>query len=156
MLSQDRRAEYRKGLSPLYLPVYDRLCEELSDAWQPFFGERSIALQDALYAKGRTIPGEIVTNAPGGASAHNYGCGTDWTMFAGESPIWLKKEDPNWAQYKDACEKVSAHWGGTFKIITDYYHNELTLTVSWSEVKKVLDQDGMGAAMAFIEKVMVK
>src|SRR5690606_7828810 len=36
-------------------------------------GYRSIAEQDALYAQGRTAPGEIVTNARGGQSNHNYG-----------------------------------------------------------------------------------
>ena len=36
-------------------------------------GYRSIAEQDALYAQGRTAPGEIVTNARGGQSYHNYG-----------------------------------------------------------------------------------
>lgn len=33
---------------------------------------RSSQEQDALYAKGRTAPGKIVTNAPGGFSFHNF------------------------------------------------------------------------------------
>lgn len=33
---------------------------------------RSVAEQNVLYAKGRKTPGDIVTNAPGGASKHNH------------------------------------------------------------------------------------
>lgn len=40
-------------------------------------GYRSIAEQNELYAQGRTKPGNIVTNARGGQSAHNYGLAVD-------------------------------------------------------------------------------
>lgn len=40
-------------------------------------GYRSIAEQNALYAQGRTKPGSIVTNAPGGASFHNFALAID-------------------------------------------------------------------------------
>jgi peptidoglycan L-alanyl-D-glutamate endopeptidase CwlK len=40
-------------------------------------GLRSIADQDALYAQGRTVSGNIVTNAPGGYSMHNFGLAVD-------------------------------------------------------------------------------
>jgi peptidoglycan L-alanyl-D-glutamate endopeptidase CwlK len=40
-------------------------------------GYRSIAEQNALYAKGRTKPGPLVTNAKGGSSLHNYGLAID-------------------------------------------------------------------------------
>ena len=40
-------------------------------------GLRTIAEQDALYAKGRTTPGKKVTNAKGGQSVHNYGFAVD-------------------------------------------------------------------------------
>lgn len=156
MTEADRRKEYEKGLSSLYLPYYQALCDCLPEEWQPYFGIRTIELQDALYAKGRTAPGNIVTKAQGGASAHNYGCATDWTIFNNGNPLWLLKDDPKWQVYKDACGKVGVTWGGDFCSLTDLYHNELTISVSWSEVKKVLDQDGLDAAMAFISKVMVK
>jgi hypothetical protein len=40
-------------------------------------GFRTFAEQDALYAQGRTTPGNIVTPARGGESAHNYGLAVD-------------------------------------------------------------------------------
>src|SRR5438105_4239472 len=40
-------------------------------------GLRSWPQQDALYAQGRTTPGHVVTNAPGGTSWHNFGCAVD-------------------------------------------------------------------------------
>lgn len=40
-------------------------------------GYRSIEEQNALYAQGRTKPGNIVTNAKGGESFHNFGLAID-------------------------------------------------------------------------------
>lgn len=45
--------------------------------WGIAQGRRTIAEQDGLYAKGRSVPGNIVTNAPGGSSAHNFGLAAD-------------------------------------------------------------------------------
>jgi peptidoglycan LD-endopeptidase CwlK len=41
---------------------------------------RSGAEQDALYAKGRTVPGRIVTYARAGQSAHQYGLALDFVI----------------------------------------------------------------------------
>jgi peptidoglycan hydrolase-like protein with peptidoglycan-binding domain len=40
-------------------------------------GLRTFAEQDAIFAQGRTKPGDIVTNARGGESNHNYGLAVD-------------------------------------------------------------------------------
>lgn len=40
-------------------------------------GFRTFAEQDAIFARGRTKPGDIVTNARGGQSNHNYGLAVD-------------------------------------------------------------------------------
>lgn len=40
-------------------------------------GRRTIAYQNHLYAQGRSDPGQIVTNAKGGESAHNFGLAAD-------------------------------------------------------------------------------
>src|SRR5215471_18388685 len=42
-------------------------------------GLRTWAEQDALYAQGRTASGQIVTNARGGQSYHNFGLAVDCT-----------------------------------------------------------------------------
>jgi hypothetical protein len=45
-------------------------------------GFRSYADQNALYAQGRTIDGDIVTNAQGGQSMHNFGYAVDLADYA--------------------------------------------------------------------------
>lgn len=56
---------------------------------------RSGVEQDALYARGRTVPGKIVTYAKSGQSAHNYGLAIDFVInefgkldWSGDSEPW--------------------------------------------------------------------
>ena len=43
-------------------------------------GLRTIAEQNALYAQGRTTKGNVVTNAKGGYSWHNFGYAIDFVL----------------------------------------------------------------------------
>ena len=55
----------------------------LAAAKLPFYlymGLRTFEDQDKLYAQGRTKPGQIVTNARGGDSLHNYGLAADYVL----------------------------------------------------------------------------
>ncbi len=154
----DRRVHFRKGLSPLYLPYYDGLCKELGPEWQPYQGERSIEGQDDLYEVGRTPDTHhlaTVTDAKGGESSHNYGCGSDWTIFLRGVPIWLPAEDPRFKPYLQACEKLGLKHGSTFKRRVDWYHNELALKKTWHEVNQVRQEKGLPAAMEFIRRNLV-
>lgn len=45
--------------------------------WQITSGKRLTDQQAALYAQGRTLPGPIVTDAPPGTSAHEFGLAID-------------------------------------------------------------------------------
>lgn len=49
---------------------------------------RSGAEQEALYAKGRTAPGAVVTNARAGQSAHQYGLAFDFVIMDSGKPDW--------------------------------------------------------------------
>src|SRR5688572_33248443 len=49
-------------------------------------GLRTFAEQDALYAKGRTTPGAIVTQARGGESNQNYGLAVDLCPLTHDKP----------------------------------------------------------------------
>ncbi len=58
---------------------------------------RSGVEQAALYAKGRSEPGPIVTKAMPGQSAHQYGLAIDFVIidagkadWSGDSPAWNK------------------------------------------------------------------
>lgn len=147
----DRRAHFREGLSTLYQPFYDKLCAKLGPEWQPYSGLRTFDEQSALFAKGRSQPGGIVTNAKAGESAHNYGCGSDWTIFENGEPVWLKKEDPRWKIYIDAVTSVGLRPGAEFG---DIDHNELRLDCDWKHVLLAYDVGRMIGAQQKIEASM--
>jgi hypothetical protein len=153
-----RRERFRVGLSSLYLPIYDALCDSLPEHWQPYCGLRTVEEQNALWAQGRSKPGKIITKAKGGTSAHNYGCASDWTIFEDGKPMWPDATDPLWKQYQDAIRAAGGVWGADWdndgqisdEKFLDAPHNELGLTCAWSQVYLVLSQGGMRAAQEFI------
>lgn len=150
--SVDRRTKFRQGLSTLYIPFYDALCSELPPEWQPYSGLRTFDQQTMLWQQGRSKPGGIVTNAKAGESAHNWGCGTDWTLWdANDQPIWMPKTDPRWQQYVDAVIRVGLRPGAEFG---DIDHNELKLKCNWPAVLFVFNQNGSIAAQQKIEEAM--
>ncbi len=74
-------------------------------------GFRSYAEQDALYAQGRTSPGNIVTKAKGGFSNHNFGLAFD---IVG---ITNGKVDYNldWNSLSKLGKSKGFNWGGDWK-----------------------------------------
>ena len=75
-------------------------------------GLRTFAESDALYAQGRTTPGEIVTKAAAGQSYHNYGLAFDFCMITNG-----KDDDvvgPNWLTVVHIMEQNGMFWGGNF------------------------------------------
>lgn len=60
-------------------------------------GLRTYAEQDALYAQGRTGMGQIVTNAQGGYSLHNFGLAADLAPFKDGQPDW-NAGDSEWRE----------------------------------------------------------
>ena len=150
-MSDPRRAKFRQGLHHLYLPIYDALCAQLPEEWQPFWGVRSFDEQTRLYEQGRSLPGAIVTDAEAGESAHNYGCASDWTIFVDRKPLWLELNDSRWSAYQNACQSVGARWGGFFKR-HDRYHNELLINARWSDIGATYKSQGLNAALTMIER----
>lgn len=92
-----------------------------------YSGLRTAAQQDADYAKGRTAPGSIVTNAKAGQSMHNYGLAADIVPFlAGESGAlnW----NPASAQYDAMVAALKAQgleWGGDWVHFKDLDHFQM-------------------------------
>jgi peptidoglycan L-alanyl-D-glutamate endopeptidase CwlK len=71
---------------------------------------RSHAEQDALYSKGRSQPGPIVTNARGGQSWHNWRRAFDFVPMIGGKPQWNDRE-----LYRRAgiiAEQCDLEWAG--------------------------------------------
>lgn len=149
------RAKFRTGLHALYLPRYDALCARLGPYWQPYYGARSVAEQDALYAQGRTTPGVVVTYAKGGFSPHNFACASDWTIWdTGGNPVWMKPADARWKEYAEACEQLGLEWGGDFEF-RDCPHNQLRLPGGWKRVGLEFAKGGLESALEYIDTLMV-
>jgi len=84
---------------------------------------RSFAEQDALYAQGRTKPGQRVTNARGGQSNHNYRVAFDMCPLDAAG----KADWNNAAAFKALGaigESVGLSWGGRWKSFPDMPHFE--------------------------------
>jgi peptidoglycan LD-endopeptidase CwlK len=85
-------------------------------------GLRTYDEQDALYAKGRTKPGNKVTNARGGFSNHNFGIAFDFGVFEGAKYLTESvKYDAVGALGMD----LGLEWGGSWKSFVDQSHFQL-------------------------------
>ena len=88
---------------------------------------RSWDEEDKLYAQGRWAPGQIVTNARGGDSYHNWGLAFD------AAPFEQGKMSTDVAKFKQMGalgEQAGLKWGGTFRAIVDYPHFQYTFELN--------------------------
>ena len=85
-------------------------------------GFRSYEEQDALYAQGRTAPGNIVTNARGGYSNHNFGIAFDVGVFEGNKYL---DDSPKYKAVGVLGMDLGLEWGGSWKTIVDQPHFQL-------------------------------
>lgn len=88
-------------------------------------GTRTYEEQDALYEQGRSKPGNIVTNARGGYSNHNFGIAFDLTEFKNGVPVW---DSLNYKVVGELGKTLGLSWGGDWKNISDEPHYELRPT----------------------------
>ena len=93
---------------------------------------RSFAQSDALYAQGRTTEGDIVTNAPAGASYHNYGLAFDFSMITKGKTDWVV--GPNWMKVVEIMKSHGWTWGGDFKSLKDNPHFEKAFGHNWKDL----------------------
>jgi|SRR5262245_15206622 len=125
----DRRSETKiSTLQPWVQPVARQFIAALRsrgvDA-RVLSGTRSYNEQNALYARGRTAPGRIVTNARGGYSNHNFGIAFDIGIF--ENGRYLP-QSPLYAQAGPIGKSFGLSWGGDWKSFRDEPHYELRPT----------------------------
>ena len=93
-------------------------------------GLRSWQQQDALYAQGRTTPGNIVTNCPGGHSYHNFGMAVDCVpsvngVDMAYIPDW-NAQHPAWKRMDTVGESLGMDSGSTWRSFPDAPHFQLT------------------------------
>ncbi|MGD6897096.1 M15 family metallopeptidase [Bacillus infantis] len=106
-------------------------------------GLRTIAEQNALYAQGRTAPGNIVTNARGGTSYHNFGLAFDFAISnsTGSVVYWDTSIDTNkdgykdWQQVGQMGQKLGLEWGGAWDKFLDTPHFQLTYGLSTADLR---------------------
>jgi peptidoglycan L-alanyl-D-glutamate endopeptidase CwlK len=86
---------------------------------------RTVEEQNDLYAQGRTKPGNIVTNAKGGSSYHNYGLAVDIVPMVNGKANYNVSAD-TWNKIGAAGKKYGLEWGGDFKSIVDKPHFQMS------------------------------
>lgn len=108
-------------------------------------GHRTWEEQDALYAQGRTKPGDIVTKAKGGQSNHNFGIAGDFGVFMGKT--YLDDSNPSKAaQVHKACSihavACGLEWGGSWTSFKDAPHYEVATGLTMAQKRNVYQQRG--------------
>lgn len=95
-------------------------------------GLRTFGESNALYAKGRTAPGPVVTDAPAGESYHNYGLAFDFAMITNGKNDYVV--GPNWMKVVEIMKAAGFAWGGDFEDLKDYPHFEMTFGHNWRDL----------------------
>lgn len=96
-------------------------------------GLRTYAEQNALYAKGRTAAGSIVTNAKGGQSNHNFGTAFDVVPIVNGKADWNSKD---WNKIGELGKSIGFAWGGDFKNLVDKPHFEMQFGLTLAQLRK--------------------
>lgn len=98
-------------------------------------GFRSFADQNALYAQGRTKSGNIVTNARGGYSNHNFGLAVDYFLVSDDGNTALWTVNDKWKRVAAFGKELGFAWGGDWKSFPDYPHLEMTGGLSTAQLR---------------------
>ncbi|MBU9705935.1 M15 family metallopeptidase [Paenibacillus sp. AK121] len=124
-------------------------------------GLRTIDEQNGLYAQGRSKPGQIVTNARGGYSYHNFGVAIDFALLLpdGKNVSWDMRRDgdgdgiADWNEVVAEAKRIGWNWGGDWRSFKDYPHFEMTFGLSTADYRagKRPSQTQLNTAMAKID-----
>lgn len=147
-----RTEKYLKTLDPkavsLFRPFIKKAKSVAANLGYDYFivsGNRTWAEQDALYAQGRTKPGNRVTNAKGGQSNHNFGVAVDFGVF--KDGKYLDDSSPSVASkvhkaVGSLAGKYGLDWGGSWKSIVDEPHFEVESSLSMAEKRERYQKRG--------------
>jgi peptidoglycan L-alanyl-D-glutamate endopeptidase CwlK len=144
-LNSNHSDSYPTELNPLVKERSDQLVQQAAKKGIVIMitdGFRSVEAQDQLYEKGRTSDGNIVTNAKGGESYHNYGLAID---FALKTPsgnvIWDRQYDGNkngiadWTEVVQIAKTLGFQWGGDWAQFKDYPHLQMDFGLTLAELQ---------------------
>lgn len=135
------------GMNPIVASMGKELVKRAHAAGVPVCitqGYRSVAEQNALYAKGRYgNGGAIVTNAPGGYSNHNFGLAIDFALYTpnGDQVVWNQTVDydrdgkADWAEVVAIAKSLGFAWGGDWRGFPDAPHFEYTFGLTTTQLR---------------------
>ncbi|WP_081327462.1 M15 family metallopeptidase [Paenibacillus polymyxa] len=143
---KSKSARRLQGLLPVVRKATERLIERsfsLGILIVITQGLRTIAEQNALYAQGRTKPGQKVTNAKGGYSYHNFGVAVDFALLLpdGMSVSWDTVRDGNgdrkadWMQVAEIGKALGFEWGGDWTSFKDMPHFQMTFGLTTAQYR---------------------
>ena len=116
-------------------------------------GFRPNERQQALYEKGRTVDGNIITNAPAGKSIHNYGMAFDVVPRSLKTdPNW-GPESPLWNSVGETARKYGLEWGGDWSKFTDKPHVQAA-GASWQDLRGLPQENGFPKLPEDVETAM--
>ena len=129
-----------------------------------FCGYRSFEQQAAEYAKGRTVPGAIVTKAKPGQSRHQYAIAADYVLDGmlekpGVQWSWDIKADLNkdgandWRQMAQLAKECGLEAGYFWQAFPDAPHVELPVPLKTFELQALYDEGGLPRVFAEFDKI---
>ncbi|MDP4095486.1 M15 family metallopeptidase [Paenibacillus sp. P96] len=141
-----KSAKKLEGLLPVVRTATERLIQRSFATGIPIVitqGLRTVAEQNELYAQGRSKPGQVVTNASGGYSFHNFGVAVDFALLLpdGRSVSWDTSRDGNadrkadWMQVVSIGKALGFEWGGDWTSFRDLPHFQMTFGLSTAQYR---------------------
>ncbi|MEK5376546.1 M15 family metallopeptidase [Paenibacillus sp. FSL P2-0173] len=142
-----KKSEKRlNGLHPVFKLVMEKLIDRCyaRGVWVLITqGLRTYAEQDALYAQGRTKPGQVVTKARGGYSNHNFRLAADFALLLrdGRTVSWdtLRDDDkdslPDWSEVVEEAKKLGLEWGGDWRSFKDMPHLQMVFGITTAQFR---------------------
>lgn len=142
-------------------PAIGKIVEQMAEAldlesiqFRITQGFRTWAEQDALYAQGRSNPGEIITPARGGHSWHNLGTAIDFAPMKNGQPVW-NTSDPAWQRIIDTGKALGLTSGEDWSH-PDRPHFQLTgrfpMNAPDDEARQIYETQGMAAFWQEVNK----
>jgi peptidoglycan LD-endopeptidase CwlK len=106
-------------------------------------GFRTLEEQNRLYEQGRSLPGQVVTNARGGESLHNFGLAIDFALLDTKGKAsWDMTYDGNdnsladWMEVVNLAKELGFQWGGDWQGFKDYPHLQMDFGYSLRELQR--------------------
>ena len=94
---------------------------------------RTVEEQDALYAKGRTAPGNIVTYAKGSSFSSHHQWGTAFDIYRNDGKGAYNDSDGFFSRVGEIGRKLGLEWGGDWESPVDKPHFQLPYWGSTTE-----------------------